>query len=53
MLCLRNGLSRMTGTVSKNGMQLTGFARCAPFAIRSCGQSLSAAFAIGPGVTRT
>ena len=32
-----------------NGMQLTKAARCAPFAFRSWGQSLRAAFAADPG----
>ena len=31
-----------------NGMQLTKAARCAPFAFRSWGQSLRAAFAADP-----
>ena len=34
---------------SNNGMQLTKAARCAPFAFRSRGQSLRAAFAADPG----
>ena len=34
---------------SNNGMQLTKAARCAPFAFRSWGQSLRAAFAADPG----
>ena len=38
----------MTG-LSNNGMQLTKAARCAPFAFRSWGQSLRAAFAADPG----
>ena len=38
----------MTGP-SNNGMQLTKAARCAPFAFRSWGQSLRAAFAADPG----
>ncbi len=33
---------------SNNGMQLTKAARCAPFAFRSWGQSLRAAFAADP-----
>jgi hypothetical protein len=36
-------------TPSNNGMQLTKAARCAPFAFRSWGQSLRAAFAADPG----
>ena len=43
---------RDTGTnaeLSNNGMQLTKAARCAPFAFRSWGQSLRAAFAAEPG----
>ena len=35
--------------LSNNGMQLTKAARCAPFAFRSWGQSLRAAFAADPG----
>ena len=38
-----------TGGPSNNGMQLTKAARCAPFAFRSRGQSLRAAFAADPG----
>ena len=34
--------------LSNNGMQLTKAARCAPFALRSWGQSLRAAFAADP-----
>ena len=36
-------------TLPNNGMQLTKAARCAPFAFRSWGQSLRAAFAADPG----
>ena len=39
----------LEGTPSNNGMQLTKAARCAPFAFRSWGQSLRAAFAADPG----
>ena len=35
--------------LSNNGLQLTKAARCAPFAFRSWGQSLRAAFAAEPG----
>ena len=37
-----------TTVLSNNGMQLTKAARCAPFAFRSWGQSLRAAFAADP-----
>ena len=37
-----------TGEPPNNGMQLTKAARCAPFAFRSWGQSLRAAFAADP-----
>lgn len=40
-------VARITGTPN-NGMQLTKAARCAPFAFRSWGQSLRAAFAADP-----
>jgi hypothetical protein len=41
------GNSQITAP-SNNGMQLTKAARCAPFAFRSRGQSLRAAFAADP-----
>jgi hypothetical protein len=40
--------ARNSGVPSNNGMQLTKAARCAPFAFRSWGQSLRAAFAADP-----
>ena len=39
----------MEAGLPNNGMQLTKAARCAPFAFRSWGQSLRAAFAADPG----
>ena len=35
--------------LSNNGLQLTKATRCAPFALRSWGQSLRVAFAAEPG----
>jgi len=40
---------RSESAMANNGMQLTKAARCAPFAFRSWGQSLRAAFAADPG----
>jgi len=51
----RNGFEANGNGIAKieeppnNGMQLTKAARCAPFAFRSWGQSLRAAFAADPG----
>ena len=42
-------LSFTNSAPPNNGMQLTKAARCAPFAVRSWGQSLRAAFAADPG----
>ena len=39
---------RSESAMANNGMQLTKAARCAPFAFRSWGQSLRAAFAADP-----
>ena len=41
--------SSMREGPDNNGLQLTKAARCAPFAFRSWGQSLRAAFAAEPG----
>ena len=43
-----NDIAKFEGPPT-NGLQLTKAARCAPFAFRSWGQSLRAAFAAEPG----